>query len=356
MNHFKSLITRTVGLLSLSILLPVVSYADTGDAYINNSSPKPWVVLSNGSSYVKFNHLLTVTVIGRLKYDTGTAGRVKSWWAKPILTNGYGIGSTVPGLNYLKKNKSYSAGSRPKKINKSLTFYVPASKVGPAAIAMCNWKANTLRKQGMSNQQIFSVNREVTFKASLSRSVNANGAGSNNALWQYYAPYTIKVRCAKWAGAKFPTAGGFTTNLRVIKATMIRKIIKTITGVCKVKLTTAISTNKPNALIRFRYKSPSKQSNIFSVTTKANKIAVVTHTWNIQNNSGPFDGTWIHMAGVTPSFKSNTVSAWTECSKKGPTGLKPNTRKNPRIKGPTGLKQNTRKNPRIKGPTSMKRN
>ncbi|VAW74189.1 hypothetical protein MNBD_GAMMA12-2902 [hydrothermal vent metagenome] len=337
MNHFKSLISRTLGLLSLSILVPLASYADTGNAYITNNAPKPWVVLSNGSTYVKFNHLLTVRVMARLKYNTGTAGRVKSWWARPVLTRGYGLGSTVAGLNSLKKSKSYSISSRPKKIDKSLTFYVPASKVGPTAISMCNSKANQLRKQGLSNKQIFSVNREVTFKASLAKSVDANGSGSSSALWQYYPPYTIKVRCAKWAGATFPTAGGFAPNIRVIKATMLRKIIKTTTGVCKVKLTTAISTNKPNALIRFRYKSPSKQSKIFSVKTKANKIAVVIHTWNIQNTASPFDGTWIHMAGVNPGFKSNTVSAQTECMKKGPTGLKPNPKKNPRLKGPTSM-------------------
>ena len=337
----KSIKNSTLGLISLvgMLSMSMSSFsADIGKARINNAAPKPWVVLSNGQSYTKFNHFGMVTVVGNLQYDTGTAGRVKSWSAYPVLTNGYGIASQVQGLSAYKKSKSYSVGSRPKKINKTLPFSIPASKVKSAAISMCNWQANNLRKQGQSNKQIFSKNREVTFRATIKASVNANGAGSNNPIWEAAAPYIIKVRCAKWAGAKFPTAGGFTTSLKVIKASMKRKMISTLNGACKVKLTTAISTNKPNATVKFRYKSQSgKQSNVFTVKTKANKIAVVTHTWNVTNGPSVYDGTWIHMAGVSPKFKSNTVAAFTECKKGGPKGLKSNPKKptvNPNVKGP----------------------
>jgi hypothetical protein len=341
MKNIKTRILGAISLLGLCSLIPLSSYADFGIAHITNYSPKPWVVLSNGQSYTKFNHLGMVTVVGRLKYDAGTAGRVKSWSTYPVLTNGYGIASQVPGLNAYKVSKSYSVGSRPKKVDKIIPFSIPAYKVGPSAVSMCNWQANNLRKQGLSNKQIFSKDREVTFTASMKASVSANGAGSNKAIWEASWPKTIKVRCAKWAGAKFPTAGGFTTSLKVIKATMKHKMIVGLNGVCKVRLTTAISTNKPNATVKFRYKSQSgKRSRIFTTKTKGNKIAVVTHTWNVTNGPSVFDGTWIHMAGVSPKFKSNTVAAFAECKKGGPSGLKPNPKKptvNPIFKRPGSM-------------------
>ncbi len=310
--------------------------ADSGDGYVYSSAPKPWVVISNGQSYTKFSHNGNVTVVGRLKYDTQVGGKVKSWWGYPSLVNGYGIAAPVQGTDVYKISKSYSVGNRPKKIDKNLPFSIPASKVGPIAISMCNSLANSLRSQGKSNKQIFGQNREVSFKASLNYHVNASGSGSNNPIWQAYSPYVIPIRCAKWSGAQVPTAGSLTTAFKVIKATMKHQMIVTLGGTCKVKLTTAISTNKANENVKFRYKSQSgKQSNIFTVKTAANKIAVVTHTWNITNTPSVYDGTWIHMDGVAPKFKSNTVAAYTECKEGGPDDLAPNPKK-PKVGVPLG--------------------
>ena len=43
-----------------------------------------------------------LTVVGHLEYNTNTAGRVKSWNAEPVVTNGYGIASQIQGLGAYK--------------------------------------------------------------------------------------------------------------------------------------------------------------------------------------------------------------------------------------------------------------
>lgn len=324
MKSFKANSLSIISAIGLCVSLPAVGAVDVGQGYISNATPKPWVVKSNGTSYHKFNHFGMLSVVGRLKYDTHATGRIKSWWAKPSLTNGYGIASVVPGMNAHKISKTYSVGSRPKKINKILPFTIPATKVGPRAIVMCNWLANSLRKKGFSNQKIFSKNREVSFIAKVKSSVNAYGAGSGNPMLQAdIKGYKIKVRCAKWTGANFPTAGNFATKLKIYNAIMAHKIIKTPNGACKVKLRAVIRANKPNATIKFRYKSQSgKHSQIFTMKTNQNKRLIVTHTWSIQGTgSGPFDGSVIHLSGVSPVFKSNNVSAFAECKKSSPSGV-----------------------------------
>ncbi len=109
------------------------AHADSGEAYINNSAPKPWVVLSNGQEYTKFDHIGMVTVAGKLIYDVGSVGGVKSYWAQPNIVNGYGIAAHVVGMAAVKKSHSYPLGSRPDSINKNLAFSFSAATFANAA-------------------------------------------------------------------------------------------------------------------------------------------------------------------------------------------------------------------------------
>ncbi len=334
MTRVNTSISNLIGAAILGAAFMSVSQAqaDTVAGFIYSSAPKPWVVLSNGQSYSKFNHKGMVSISGRLKYDTAVAGRVKSWWAYPVMKNGFGIANQ----DAYKKSKSYPSGSRPKKIDKKLTFSIPASKYASAAVGLCNLLAKQLRSQGKSNKQIFAQDRQVIFDPYLRYNVDASGAGSNKPSEEVQLHHKITVRCAKWAGVQVPTASSLSTAFKVLKATMKYQMIVALNGTCKVKLTTAISTNKANQNVKFRYKSQSgKQSNIFTVKTAANKIAVVTHSWNITNMPSAFDGTWIHMDGVAPKFRSNTVAAYTECKEGGPDDLAPNPKK-PKVGVPLG--------------------
>ena len=340
MNQFRNsaFLLAGAGYVAASLAISANAFADSGIGYVKDAAPKPWIVLSNGQEYTKLDHKGMLTILARLEYDTEVGGGVKGWWAYPAVTNGYGIAAPVPGMDAYKQSKSYSVGNRPDVIGKNLVFSIPVSKFNSAAVGMCNFLANKLRNEGKSNKQIFSKNREVSFSAWLKYDVDASGAGSGNPILQGTGSHQIKVRCQKWSGPAIDTVNELTTEFRVIKATMKHKMITTLGGACKVRLTTAISTNAANKTVKFRYKSQSgKKSQVFTTKTKGNKIAVVTHTWNVSNAPSIFDGTWIHMQGVSPSFKSNTVAAFTECKEGGPTGLKPNPKK-PKVAVPLGGK------------------
>ena len=189
------------------------AHADTGTGYLTSAAPVPWIVNSNGQNYTQFKTMGMVSINGKLKYDVGVAGGIKSWWAQPNVINGYSIASQVQGLAAYKKWQSYPFGSRPNTLNKNLDFSIPATVFQTNAVSMCNILANSLRNQGKSNQQIFSQDREVTFTASLDYGFDATGAGSGNPILEYSAPINIKVKCAKWSGPQVPTApGGFVAN------------------------------------------------------------------------------------------------------------------------------------------------
>ena len=120
-NTFSQTLCAT--LFSLSAFgITQAHAADSGTGYITDANPKPLVVLSNGQEYTNLDHDGSINIVGRLEYDTGTAGRIKSWWAKPKMTNGYSIESEVPGMQAYKQSQSYPIGNRPKSLNKNLIF------------------------------------------------------------------------------------------------------------------------------------------------------------------------------------------------------------------------------------------
>ena len=215
MNTMKKNLNKVLGaaILASSALGITSAHADTGTGYLTSASPVPWTVRSNGQSYTSFKPMAFVGVNGKLQYDVGVAGGIKSWWAQLNVVNGYGIAAQVQGLAAHKLTQSYPLGSRPNTLNKTLNFSIPQGVFESNAVGMCNWLANSLRNQGKSNQQIFSQDREVTFTASLDYGVDASGAGSGNPIWEASSPIDIKVRCAKWTGPQVPTApGGFVAN------------------------------------------------------------------------------------------------------------------------------------------------
>ena len=215
MNTLKKNLNKVLGaaILATSALGVTSAHADTGTGYLTSASPDPWVVKSNGQSYTQFQTMGFVSIKGKLQYDVGVAGGIKSWWAQPEVINGYGIASIVQGLAAYKLTQAYPFGSRPNTLNKTLNFSINQGVFEGNAVGMCNWLANSLRNQGKSNQQIFSQDREVKFTASLKYGVDASGAGAGNPIWEASSPIEIKVKCAKWTGPQIPAApGGFVAN------------------------------------------------------------------------------------------------------------------------------------------------
>jgi hypothetical protein len=318
--------------------------ADTKSAAVTNVNPSELEVVSNGTSYTKMTNVGTTNISVHIKYDVGVAGRVHAWTVTPVIKTGYGQVKSLLGMNAYKVSKTYSFGSRPKVVDKNVVASVPASSYSSLGVEMCNKLADNLRGQGLSNKQIFDVNRSVNFTVEAAFTTEVSGAGAGDPIYEYSQPKNVLVRCKKWQGAQVPTAGdSLKAPLEIKKATMKLKEVATLGGACMVKLTTAISTSEANATIKYRFvHSSGKKSKTFSTKTAGNKIAVVNHQWEIPNKAGPETG-WMQMEGVSPNFQSNKASYRMNCKSGGQTGgFKPTPGK-PRVAVPlggSGLKSN----------------
>jgi len=333
---FASMKTKLVATALLAGLAAPATAADLASAAVYDFAPSKLVVKSNGQFYTQL-YAIGMTNVGiRFEYDVGVAGRVKSWKVWPHIKTGYGSEASLGNLSAYSYSKSYSVGNRPKKVSRHVNVDVPAHLYESRAVSMCNQLASNLRAYGLSNNEIFSQHREVKFLASAQFEVDASGAGSSNPIVEYQPPREIKVRCAKWKGSRIPQAGNNTLQnpLHVLKSTMKLQELALLNGTCAVKLTTAISTNTAGATIKYRFQhSSGKKSKVFTTKTAANKIAVVTHTWDVPNKPGQERGT-MQLVGVNHNFQSNAARYSMAC-KDAPGGFAP-TPKKPKVAIPLG--------------------
>lgn len=315
-----TLIKATAALATL-MAAPTLVAADSGIAQVTGTNPSMLKVKSNGQDYTKLDLMGKFVIGANLEFDTGTAGRIKQWTMEPEMEHGYGIAAKVPGLAFYKKTVNYSVGNRPKTLDYNHPFAISVGNIENAALSMCRWKANSLRQQGKSNKQIFAKNYDVSFKVTVKATVNSTGAGSNNQIWEAAAPHVVKVRCMKWNGPTVPQGSqDLAAALKVHKATM--QLAEAARGdkQCKVKTTTAISTNRGNASFKYRFvHSSGSKSQTFTTSTKANKIAVVKHDWDVPIVSGPENG-WFRIEGVGTNFKSNKANYSMNCGGKAIVG------------------------------------
>ena len=168
--------------------------------------PKSLTVVSNGSEYTKLSgqtELMQFHV--QVDIDTFLTGRVKSWRFRPKVVNGISIAGEVLGLEPYTISREYDLGSRPKSVNEAYGMTFPASMVEANAIFMCNTLANGLRADGLSDQAIFGVDREVHFNVTAAGDAETTGPGSNS-LWVSSGGPAIPltVKCQRWTGPQLP--------------------------------------------------------------------------------------------------------------------------------------------------------
>lgn len=216
---------RTTLLASAFVALAVpVARADGGQGYIQSASPSPIVVVSNGSSYTQISGPDNLSLMARLEYSTGTAGRVKSWEVWPEISTGWGIHREVENTRFWGgKSQSYPLLKRPKEVYLNIGLTLPMSMVEPITVGMCNLRAQNLRSQGQSNAQIFGTDQKLSLKASLGYVVDASGAGSSKPVYQYVPPREIPVTCARTQGPSAPVIGTKTPGAGVNGAVLPRR-------------------------------------------------------------------------------------------------------------------------------------
>lgn len=202
-----------VSSIALAALASGKTLADTGIAEIKNANPSPIIVVSNGTNYTQTSGSSELAIGGRLQYDSGTAGRIKSWEVWPVLKTGFGIEQEVANTKtFGRQSESYGIGKRPKMLNRMLIMKLPMSLVSSYAVSMCNLQASVLRDQGFSNTQIFGQDRTVHFNVTMGRTVDASGAGSNKQIWEYAPAHKLMVKCARHNSPSLPKPGATIQN------------------------------------------------------------------------------------------------------------------------------------------------
>ncbi|MEP1742852.1 MAG: hypothetical protein ABJI60_18065 [Kangiellaceae bacterium] len=310
----RSVINKSLakGIFSIPLLSIVTSaYADF-DAKIVSSNPESITVQSHLVDKSKYARSPALNSSVKLKYR----GSCDKGYLHDLVIKLGNATHQFQGLN--GENQSISGNNGDSW--KALTM--PGQQVlfadNPTLIKACNDHVNAKLNQGFDLETILGSDSSV-----------------NNAL---IIPLEIKSHCKKKVGfSNPPTQFSQVGQLNVgalCKATNYQEPINvsdvefridkqvTMGGVCKVQLKGALSTNKPNQLVRFRYEHideafKKKLSGIHQVTTDHQGYANYAHDYPIPNGPGKERGK-MRVIGVNHEFQSAQRNYAMSCNDAGP--------------------------------------
>lgn len=295
----------SAGALSLCVALSGQALADWGRAEIYELDPITIEVDSDGKSYTALSGS-SPAIKGKMvvRFDAQTFGRVRSWAAWFKLKSPYVPWQQFKNLGY---SKSYPRGDRPKKVARDLSFSIPPQSYKGIAKQTCNQKASQLRSEsGMSDEEIFSADRETFMELDTAISWDMSGAATEvlPALpTGHIVPTSITVLCKKTppvppavTGAAVVVQGYDPVNAG---------------GKCQMKLNGSIISNVPGVDVTFRYvDDEGRQSDLKSVTTNADRSATFEHKYPL----GPGHKTGkIRIVGKNFNFASGWKDYDFEC-------------------------------------------
>lgn len=272
------------GALALTMFASGQALADWGAALITELDQAIIEVASDGENYTNVLPL-SPAIKGRMtmSLDADKFGRIKYWAYWPSIKAEATSGPGMPKEQYkeLGYSKSYPLGDRPKKVSRDLPFSIPWNTYGPYVKEACNTLAAELRGfQGMSNAEIFAVDRtlsikvkaEITWEMSGS-AIDApppgivSGSSEPNPLIK-----DVTIKCKK-TPPPAPTVTGAAVVVHGYDPINAG-------GRCQMRLHGSIITNLPSIDVTFRYVDQNgKQSDLKSVNTTADRSANFNHNY-----------------------------------------------------------------------------
>jgi hypothetical protein len=306
--------------LMAPLLSSAPSFADSGTLYLTNVVPEEITVNSNGSSYTGIvgSGLGNIFAEAHIQLDTGTSGRIKSWWVWLLLQRG----DDSLSLRHHAVGKSYTFSDRPKSVDRTEQIVVPQVAYQQWIVSQCNALADDLRAAGQTNKAIFAEDRSVTITVNEGFDYDATGPDSDNVGIEGFSQVpTIDITCKKWGGATAPVAGGgVTTGLVSAQLTVIETYGPS--GVCMLKLSGVLETGNVNTEVRYRYEDDQgHKSSVYTATTDHSKTAFFYQEYNLANNpNGPENGK-VRVIGVNHSFASDWKPYSMNCVEPGATDL-----------------------------------
>lgn len=292
--------------------------ADFYDVHVESVITNKIIVQSNGSSYHRMAPLSNLIANLHVELDTGVSGRIK-WFTAWLGLGSEGLNSQYwPEWREDGYHKSFDP--RPKSWSDTVTVAVPESSLEQFALGQCNYQAQTLRDQGLSNKAIFAEDRPIELAVVPYLDHEMTGPSGNPIIesaggWEGYKK--IKLVCQKWPGVVAPVVGDSLDSVPPVveKASLTLLERSGISGVCKVILSGVIETSLPNTKVRFRYKDDDgHRSDVHEVVTDHAGIAMFDHSYDIPNNPDGGESGKIRIVGVSHPFESAKRSYDMDCT------------------------------------------
>ncbi len=271
-------------LLAAGSFEPALAKSDE-EATLQSVVPSEIEVASNGAAYTTTPPNKNIVANVHIEIDSGWSGHVKSWevWLELKAAGALGLEFPEHGAN-----ESYPVFQRPHSVDEVEQLLIPSAAYNSYIVAQCNNLADSLRQQGLSDQEIFDEDRNIGLWVNPQLDVDYSGI-VNPGFEEAAAgsPPDIQIVCKKWTGSAMPMAGAFQSNFQVTGAKLaISPAYRNLVADCPVTVPLVAEFTSTNAgNLKFRFVSASgKASQLRSVniTGQTNGVFKALHEEHIQ--------------------------------------------------------------------------
>jgi hypothetical protein len=200
---------------------------------------------------------------------------------------------------------------RPKTVMTGFGFNMPKADYAGFMVSACNFHADRLRQQGLSNSQIFGQDR--TYKIAVWGGLEYEMSGLPNVIplpdevrsWDSFPQVTLT--CQRDDSLDAPTAAV------VSQAILVADAARGATGggKCELQLTGLVVTQQPNLDVTFVYvDDKGKQSDLKKVTTEADGDIGFEHDYPLSDG---IESGKIRIVGQSHPFTSNWAAFEADC-------------------------------------------
>lgn len=317
MNNAMQIKSKLVQIISALIMLGALFTPLTASADEFTLSNPQWPVLKVVSSGYQYTNSSTIAYGWQadIEIDPPHLSRVKQWEVHPQVETAVDLAksgkSAGPDLSNWKVSKKYPVGSRPLKVNTTVSSQIPGV-LGDWAAQQCKALQANLQTQGMSKEEIFSIDRHiaVNWRLKYKYSYIRDGASS----FGQAGPYTEKTQsviiCQRWQSPAAAGVANVKPNPQKLKLTGTDfSLFYTAATQCpkSVLLSSKVYSNTAGQ-IELWYEIQDAQAGSKKSITYTLNTGTIGAGGNVETTHS--DSVSIPLPGWTPSNPSTTTSGY----------------------------------------------
>lgn len=173
-NRVKNVVAVTTA-VAAAFIAAAPADAKSGSSELITHEPAQIVQVKANSSRTAYEQsaLMQISANVKLDLDAGIAAHIKNWktWLTLKMEDQVAVQFKEDGVS-----KSYPVFNRPQKFEGLVAVGVNHLRLSPVAVGFCNGLADTLRAQGHSNGEIFSIDRTIPLSLSTMQEFKTIGA------------------------------------------------------------------------------------------------------------------------------------------------------------------------------------